>query len=58
MNAAVWKLVDLALNAVAVGLERQAVIDRLKVLEEAGKTPDELADALKAMRDEALAKLG
>jgi hypothetical protein len=54
----IWKLVDMALNAVAVGLERQAVIERVKVLETEGKSPDEIADAIKAMRDEALAKLG
>jgi len=59
MNEVVlWRLVDMALNAVAVGLERQAVIERVKALETEGKSPDEIADAIRAMRDEALAKLG
>ena len=33
------------------------VIERVKALETEGKTPDEIADAIKAMRDEALANL-
>jgi hypothetical protein len=58
MNEAVlWKLADLAITAFQVGLERQVVVGKIKELEEHGKTPDELAAALKAMRDEAIDKL-
>ena len=58
MNEAVlWKLADLAITAFQAGLERQVVVDRIKELEAQGKTPDELADALRSMRDEAIAKL-
>jgi hypothetical protein len=56
MNPVIFKVVDIALNLVAVGLERAAVIDAVRAQEEAGKTPDEIADFLKSMRDEALAK--
>jgi len=52
-----WKLVDMALTAFQVGLERQAVVDKVKTMEAEGKTPEQMAEALKAMRDEALKKL-
>lgn len=54
----VWKLVDMAFDALQVGLERQVIVGKLKELEEKGATPDELADAIKQMRDEALNRLG
>ena len=52
-----WKLAELVLNAVEIGLERSAVIDKVKVLEGEGKSPAEIADAIRQMRDEALKSL-
>ena len=52
----IYKLIDLALDALAIGLERSVIIDGVRAQEAAGKTPDEIADYLKNLRDEALAK--
>lgn len=52
-----WKLADMLLNAVQVGLERQAVLDKVKAMEVEGKSADQITDAIKGMRDEALKKL-
>lgn len=52
-----WKLADMLLNAVAVGLERQAVLDKVKAMELEGKSADQITEAIKGMRDEALKKL-
>lgn len=57
MNEAVlFKLVDLALNAVAIGLERDAIVSRVKEMESQGASPDQIANALKDMRDQAILK--
>jgi fatty acid-binding protein DegV len=55
MNEAVlFKLVDLALNAVAIGLERDLIVSKVKEMEANGSTPQQVADALKDMRDQAI----
>lgn len=51
-----FKLVDVALNLVAVGLEREMILGRVKELEASGASPEAVVEALKAMRDEAIAK--
>jgi hypothetical protein len=57
MNEAVlFKLVDLALNAVAIGLERDLIVSKVKEMEANGSTPQQVADALKDMRDQAILK--
>jgi len=51
------KLVDLAFTAAEVGLERAAVIEKVKAMEEAGKTPAEVYDAVKQMMNDAIQEL-
>ncbi len=48
------KLIDLAFNALSVGLERDAIISKVKAMEDAGAKPDEIAAALVKMRDDAI----
>jgi hypothetical protein len=55
-EAMLFKLLDMAFNAVSVGLERQVVLDKVRELELAGRSADEIAESLKRMRDEAIAK--
>jgi hypothetical protein len=55
-EALLFKLADVLLNAVAIGLEADALRSKVKELELAGKNAGEVADAIRAMRDEALAK--
>lgn len=55
-EAVLLKLLDFGLTAAAIGLERQAVMDKANAMIAAGKTPDEVAEALVQMRDEAIAK--
>lgn len=52
-----WKLADMILNAVAVGLERQSILDKVKEMEVQGKTPDQIAEGIKQMRDDAIKAL-
>lgn len=52
-----WKLVDLAINAAQIGLERSAIVDGIKKAEAEGKTPDEIFEMIKKMRKEAIDKL-
>ena len=51
----VAKLLDLAFDALAVGLERDAIVSQVKEMEAKGATPKEVAEALKGMRDKAIA---
>lgn len=56
MNEAVlFRLLDLALNAVAFGLEADAIRTKLKEMQANGATADQVADALVSMRDQAIA---
>lgn len=48
-EAVIWKLLDLALAAVQAGFERQAVVEKVRELEAAGASPDQITDALQAM---------
>jgi len=52
----VAKIVDLALTAFMAGIERQAIVEDLRKMEAAGATPDEMTDALQAMRQAQEAK--
>lgn len=55
-KAALLKLLDMGLLALSVGLERQAILDRVKAMQAQGSSAEQIADALKGMRDEAIAK--
>jgi anthranilate phosphoribosyltransferase len=54
-EAIIFHLLDLAFDAVSVGLEKDVVIAQVKAMEEKGATPAEIAAALKKMRDDAIA---
>jgi len=53
---AVAKIVDLALTAFMAGIERQPIVEEIRKMEAAGATPDEMTDALQAMRQAQEAK--
>jgi anthranilate phosphoribosyltransferase len=53
---ALLKLLDIALTAAAVGLEREAILAKVTELQAKGATPEELVEAIRQMRDEAIAK--
>lgn len=55
-EALLFKLVDMALNVVAVGLERDMIVSTIKDMEANGATADQVVEAIRAMRDEAIAK--
>jgi len=53
---ALLKLLDFGLTALSVGLERQAVLDAAKARLAAGDSPEQVADFLVGMRNDAIAK--
>jgi hypothetical protein len=53
-EAMLFKLLDLALNAVALGLEADAIRTKMKEMQANGATADQVAEALVKMRDEAI----
>jgi hypothetical protein len=53
-EAMLFRLADALLTAVAVGLEADMLRTKVKELEAAGKNAGEIADAIKAMRDQAI----
>lgn len=55
-DALIYKLVDLAFNALAVGLERDLILTKVKEMESSGATPEQVAEALRGMRDQAIQK--
>lgn len=55
-EAVILKLIDVALTAAAVGLEREAILDRVRGLQAAGATPEDITQALVTMRDDAIAE--
>lgn len=55
-EAIIFKLVDTALNLVAIGLERDAIVSKVKEMEESGASPEQVSQALKEMRDLAILK--
>jgi hypothetical protein len=54
-EAAVLKLLDLGLTALSVGVEREAILAKVTELQAQGATPEQIADALVKMRDDAIA---
>lgn len=52
-----FKLLDLGINLLMIGFERQALVARVKEMEAAGLTADEITDALHKMADEAIENL-
>ena len=53
---ALLNLLDFGLPALSVGLERQAVLDAAKARIALGDTPEQVADFLVGMRNDAIAK--
>ena len=53
MSAGLYMLADALLSALAVKLERDVVLARVKELESAGATPADIARAIRKMVDEA-----
>jgi hypothetical protein len=51
----IWKLLDMAFNVASVAMEREAVIAKVKALEETGASPEAILTELTRMRDEAIA---
>ena len=54
-EAALLKLLDISLTALSVGLERQAILDKVAALQKAGATPGQLIEGIVKLRDEAIA---
>jgi len=54
-EAALLKLLDISLTALSVGLERQAILDKVAALQKAGATPEQLIEGIVKLRDEAIA---
>lgn len=55
-EAVLLKLLDFGFTAMSIGLERQAVLDAAAARLAAGDSPEQLAEFLVKMRDEAIAK--
>jgi hypothetical protein len=53
-EAMIMKLIDVGLTAAAIGLERESILGRVTELQAQGATPEEIADALVRMRDDAI----
>jgi len=57
MSAGAWKLADAIFNVLAVKLEADAVKAAVMQMQADGKSPEEVVEALHAMRDKALGDL-
>ena len=55
-EVAILKLLDIGLTALSVGIERQAILDTVSAKQAEGATPEQIAQELVKMRDEAIAK--
>ncbi len=55
-DAQLVKILDFGLTALSVGLERQAILDRVAAMQREGASPEKIVEALRQMRDEAIAK--
>lgn len=53
--AVIWKIADITLNLIAIGIERKAVLGKIKAMEEAGATPTDIVKALGDIADAAIA---
>jgi len=49
---ALAKFLDLGFTLALAGIERVAAVEKARTMEEAGASPDEITDALQAMRKE------
>ena len=52
MSAIAYQIADLVFTLAKVGLERDAVVGKVRTMEEAGASPDEITDALKKLAAE------
>ena len=55
-EAVILRLLDIGLTAASFGIERQAVLDAATARVAAGDSPEQVADFLVNMRDDAIAK--
>lgn len=53
-EAAILKLLDIGLTALSVGIERQAILEKVATMQQAGATPEQIAEGLAKMRDDAI----
>ena len=53
-EAILLKLIDAALTAASVGLEREAILGKVTEMQAKGATPEEIAAGIVKMRDEAI----
>ena len=51
--AGVARLLDFAFTAVLAGIERSAIVNKVREMEAAGASMDDITDALQAMRKQA-----
>jgi hypothetical protein len=49
---AIASLLDLGISLVLAGMERSVIVSKVQEMETAGATPDEITDALQAMRQQ------
>ena len=51
----IWKIADIVLNLIAIGISRKAILGKIKTMEEAGATPADIVKALSDIADAAIA---
>jgi len=51
-EVAIAKILDLGITMVLAGMERQPIVDKVREMEVAGATADQITDALQAMRQQ------
>lgn len=51
----IWEIADIVLNLIAIGIERKVVLGKIKAMEEAGATPNEIVKGLGYIADAAIA---
>ena len=56
MSAGIYLLLDAAFSALSMKLERDVILAKVRELELQGATPEQITQALRGMRDEAISK--
>ena len=56
MSAGIYLLLDAAFSALSMKLERDIILAKVRELELQGATPEQITQALRGMRDEAILK--
>ena len=53
LESTMWKVVDVALTLVQIGLEREAIVNAVKAREAAGDSPEQVIAYMTAIRNAA-----